>query len=74
MELLETEKEIALISQSLNIEDMKASYWYRTDKPYQDAMLKTIRAIDILVDYEVRDEVEKILAQVKEFEQKKHTY
>ena len=74
MELLETEKDIALISQSLNIEDMKACYWYRTDKPYQDAMLKTIRAIDILVDYEVRDEVERTLAQVKEFEQKKHEY
>ena len=69
MELLETEKEIALIKQSLNKEDMKASYWYRTDKPYQDAMLNTIRAVEILVGHHAwsdgtREEVEGQLALI----------
>ena len=70
MELLETEKEIALIKQSLNIEDMQASYWYRTDKPYRDAMLNIIRAVDILlcydtIGYEARHEVEQQLTLVE---------
>ena len=63
-----------MIKQSLNKEDIEESYWYRKDKPYQEAMLKTIRAIEILVGCEARDEVERNLSEVEDFWRRNKNY